>query len=108
MDRTQLVTLDVLARELGMSLDNVRYRFKQLRRSNQLVEGEDFIRDDYVNETNFVYRVDAARFYLKAGFPSLVSRSGNAITIWSSHHPPGIGGSDARGKAEGALGGGSE
>ncbi len=39
---------------------------------------------------------------------ALVSRSGNAITIWSSHHPPGIGGSDARGKAEGALGGGSE
>lgn len=80
MDRTQLVTLDVLARELGMSLDNVRYRFKQLRRSNQLVDGEDFIRDDYVNETNFVYRVDAARFYLKAGFPSLVGERPLAST----------------------------
>lgn len=71
MDRSQLVTLDVLARELGMSLDNVRYRFKQLRRSSQLVDGEDYIRDDYVNATNFVYRVSPARFYLEAGFPSL-------------------------------------
>jgi hypothetical protein len=71
MDRDQLVTLDVLARELGMSLDNVRYRFKQLRRSNQLTDGVDYFRDDYVNETNFVYRVNPARFYMEAGFPSL-------------------------------------
>jgi hypothetical protein len=54
-----------------MSLDTIRYRFKQLRRSSQLVDGVDFIRDDYVNETNFVYRVNPARFYLEAGFPSL-------------------------------------
>jgi len=65
------ITLDELARELTMSLDNVRYRFKQLRRSNQLVDGVDYVRDDYVNETNFVYRVDPSRFYLEAGFPSL-------------------------------------
>lgn len=71
MDRDQFITLDELARELTMSLDNVRYRFKQLRRSNQLVDGVDYVRDDYVNETNFVYRVDPSRFYLEAGFPSL-------------------------------------
>lgn len=71
MDPASLVTLDELARELAMSLDNVRYRFKQLRRSNQLVDGVDYIRDDYMNETNFVYRVNASRFYVEAGFPSL-------------------------------------
>lgn len=80
MDRDNFITLDILARELDMSLDNVRYRFKQLRRSNQLVDGVDYIRDDYVNETNFVYRVNPARFYAEAGFPSLSGRRPLAST----------------------------
>ncbi len=54
----EFVTLHDLSRELNVPARVVRYRFHQLRESGKLLEGEDFRRDDFVDEQHFTWKIN--------------------------------------------------
>jgi hypothetical protein len=61
----EFLTLHQLSRELDKPEKTLRYRFNQLKFENQLVEGVDYIRDDFVDEQHFVYKINPVTFLEK-------------------------------------------
>jgi len=45
----------------------VRYRFHQLRESNKLVESADFLREDFVDDQHFVWKINPVSFMRETG-----------------------------------------
>ena len=56
------VTIHELSRSLNIPDRVVRYRFNQLRQAGSLVEGDDFRRDDYVDELHFTWKINPLSF----------------------------------------------
>jgi|GEM_PF-4415258 len=52
------VTLHDLSRELNIPARVVRYRFHQLRTVGKLTEGDDFIREDFVDDQHFTWKIN--------------------------------------------------
>src|SRR5690349_20360471 len=61
----EFVTLHQLSRELDKPEKTLRYRFHQLILQNELVEGIDFIKADFVDEQHFVYKINPVTFVEK-------------------------------------------
>lgn len=56
------VTLHDLSRELNTPARVIRYRFHQLRIAGKLIEGDDFIREDYIDEQHFTWKINPLSF----------------------------------------------
>lgn len=56
------VTIHELSRSLNIPDRVVRYRFNQLRQSGNLVEGDDFRRDDFVDDLHFTWKINPLSF----------------------------------------------
>lgn len=56
------VTIHELSRSLNIPDRVVRYRFNQLRQAGSLVEGDDFRRDDYVDDLHFTWKINPLAF----------------------------------------------
>lgn len=56
------VTIHDLSRELNIPERMVRYRFHQLRTAGKLIENEDYIRDDYVDDQHFTWKINPLSF----------------------------------------------
>lgn len=64
----EFLTLHQLSRELDKPEKVIRYRFNILKFEGGLIEGEDYIRDEYVDEQHFVYKINPLSFMQKTGF----------------------------------------
>src|SRR5882762_7374624 len=58
----EFVTLPQLARELNKPEKVLRYKFKKLLKKNTLVDGEDFVREGYIDDKHFLYKINPIRF----------------------------------------------
>jgi hypothetical protein len=58
----EFLTLHELSRELNKPERQLRHKFKNLLKKNTLVEGEDFIREGYVDDQHFVFKINPVRF----------------------------------------------
>src|SRR5438874_5739094 len=58
----EFLTLHQLSRELNKPERVLRHRFKNLLKKNTLVEGEDFIREGYIDDQHFVFKINPVRF----------------------------------------------
>jgi hypothetical protein len=58
----EFLTLHQLARELNKPEKVLRYKFKKLLRKNTLVEGEDFVREGYIDDKHFLFKINPVRF----------------------------------------------
>jgi hypothetical protein len=58
----EFLTLHELSRELNKPERQLRHKFKNLLKQNTLVEGEDFIREGYVDDQHFVFKINPVRF----------------------------------------------
>ena len=45
----------------------VRYRFHQLRQAKKIAEGEDFLREDFVDDQHFVWKINPVSFMRETG-----------------------------------------
>ena len=61
----EFLTLHDLSRHLDKPEKNIRYRFNQLKYANKLIEGEDFIKADFVDENHFTYKINPVTFLEK-------------------------------------------
>jgi len=58
----EFLTLHQLSRELNKPEKVLRYKFKKLLKKNTLVEGEDFIREGYIDDKHFLFKINPIRF----------------------------------------------
>lgn len=58
----EFLTLHQLSRELNKPEKVLRYKFKKLLKKNTLVEGEDFIREGYIDDKHFLFKINPVRF----------------------------------------------
>ena len=58
----EFLTLHQLSRELNKPERQLRHKFKNLLKKNTLVEGEDFIREGYIDDQHFVFKINPLRF----------------------------------------------
>ena len=56
------LTLHELSRELNKPERQLRHKFKNLLKTNTLKEGEDFIREGYIDDQHFVFKINPVRF----------------------------------------------
>lgn len=63
----EFVTIHDLSREFNIPARVVRYRFHQLLQTQKLAEGEDYRRDEYVDEQHFVWRINPLSFMRETG-----------------------------------------
>ena len=63
----EFLTLHQLSREFDKPEKVLRYKFHQLRKQNKLNDGEDFIREDFIDERHFVYKINPVTFFRVAG-----------------------------------------
>ena len=62
----QYLTLHELARQFNKPERQVRYRFRELLKAGKLTEGEDFRKEDFVDEFHFAYKINPLRFMEEA------------------------------------------
>src|SRR5438067_13127330 len=58
----EFLTLHQLSRELNKPEKVLRYKFKNLLKKSILVEGEDFIREGYIDDKHFLFKINPLRF----------------------------------------------
>ena len=58
----EFLTLHELSRELNKPERQLRHKFKNLLKTNILKEGEDFIREGYIDDQHFVFKINPVRF----------------------------------------------
>jgi hypothetical protein len=56
------LTLHELSRELNKPERQLRHKFKNLLKKNTLIEGEDFIREGFIDDQHFVFKINPLRF----------------------------------------------
>jgi hypothetical protein len=56
------LTLHELSRELNKPERQLRHKFKNLLKTNTLKDGEDFIREGYIDDQHFVFKINPVRF----------------------------------------------
>jgi hypothetical protein len=96
----EFVTIHQLSREFDLPARVVRYRFHQLRQEGKLKEGDDFRRDDYVDEQHFVWKINPLSFVRETGlnpashhhstipFPETVTRTEPVVNQTVNQTPP--------------------
>jgi hypothetical protein len=60
------LTLHELARQFNKPERQIRYRFRELLKVGKLTEGEDFRKEDFVDEFHFAYKINPLRFMEEA------------------------------------------
>jgi hypothetical protein len=76
------LTLHELSLQFDIPVRVLRYRLRQLLQENKLVEGDDYRRDDFVDETHFVWKINPASFIRLTGakpVPNLVTQVGSKL-----------------------------
>ena len=63
----EFLTLHQLSRELDKPEKVLRYRFNLLKMEGKLLDGEDYIRDEYIDDQHFVYKINPLTFMHKTG-----------------------------------------
>lgn len=58
----EFLTLHELSLRFDIPVRVLRYRLRHLLQAGKLTDGEDFRRDDYVDETHFVWRINPVSF----------------------------------------------
>jgi hypothetical protein len=58
----EFITLHELSRQLNKPERQLRHKFKNLLKQNTLIEGEDFIREGYIDDQHFVFKINPVRF----------------------------------------------
>jgi hypothetical protein len=58
----EFLTLHELSRELNKPERQLRHKFKNLLKKNTLIEGEDFVREGYIDDQHFVFKINPLRF----------------------------------------------
>jgi hypothetical protein len=81
-----MVTLHELSVMLDISVRVLRSRVRQLVQSGKLIEGRDCHRDDYVDETHFVWKISPTAFIRETGFKLVAAPSTPATR--SDNQPP--------------------
>ena len=61
------VTIHDLSRELNIPARVVRYHFHQLRQAGKLIEGDDYRREDYVDEQHFTWLINPLSYMRETG-----------------------------------------
>ena len=62
----QYLTLPELARQFNKPERQIRYRFRELTKEGKLIEGEDFRKEEFVDEFHFAYKSNPLRFMEEA------------------------------------------
>jgi hypothetical protein len=58
----EFLTLHELSRELNKPERQLHHIFKNLLKTNTLKEGEDFVREGYIDDQHFVFKINPRRF----------------------------------------------
>jgi hypothetical protein len=58
----EFLTLHELSRELNKPERQLRHKFKNFLKKNTLIEGQDFIREGYIDDQHFVFKINPVRF----------------------------------------------
>jgi hypothetical protein len=58
----EFITLHELSRQLNKPERQLRHKFKNLLKQSTLIEGEDFIREGYIDDQHFVFKINPVRF----------------------------------------------
>src|SRR3954453_8770773 len=58
----EFLTLHELSRRLNKPERQLRHKFKNLLKKNTLKEGEDFIREGYIDDQHFIFKINPLRF----------------------------------------------
>ncbi|MBI5767641.1 MAG: hypothetical protein HZA93_07585 [Verrucomicrobia bacterium] len=85
------LTLHELSVQLDVSVRVLRHRLRQLLTEGQLVENRDCRRDDYVDPTHFVWRVDPVAFIRVTGLQPVTTRANQpplSVTPSANQTPP--------------------
>jgi hypothetical protein len=72
----EMVTLHELSLLLDVSVRVLRARVRRLVLAGKLTEGLDYIREDFINETHFLWKISPVAFMRESG-QQLVNPSGN-------------------------------
>lgn len=62
------LTLHELSVQFDVSVRVLRYRLRQLLQAGKLIDGQDYRRDDFVDDTHFVWKVNPASLMRVAGY----------------------------------------
>jgi len=62
----EYLTLHQLSRQFNKPERQVRYKFRELMKEGKLAEGDDFRKDDFVDEFHFAYKINPLRFMEEA------------------------------------------
>lgn len=65
------LTLHEFSLQFAIPVRVLRYRLRQLLQAGKLVDGEDYRRDDYVDETHFVWKINSISFARLIGIRSV-------------------------------------
>src|SRR3954469_22366505 len=71
----EFLTLHELSVQLDTSVRVLRHRLRQLLTEGKLVENRDCRREDYVDPTHFVWRVDRVAFIRATGLQPVATRA---------------------------------
>ncbi len=74
----EFLTIHELSVEFDVPARVLRYRFLQLVQEAKLVEGQDYRRDDFVDEQHFVWKINPVSFMRETGY-RLVNKSGSVV-----------------------------
>jgi hypothetical protein len=58
----EFITIPQLAQGFNVSEKVIRHAFKKLLKQNKLTEGEDYVREGYIDELHFVYKIHPGKF----------------------------------------------
>lgn len=74
--------------QLDLSVRVIRLRLRRHVAEGNLIEGRDCRRDDYVDETHFIWRVDPAAFVRATGSQPVIRSATQAVTQfrWTDNH----------------------
>lgn len=78
------LTLHELSVELNISVRVLRHRLRQLLLAGKLIEDQDCRRDDFVDDTHFVWRVDSVAFTRATGLRP-IHDLGNRAPLVDTH-----------------------
>ena len=70
--------------QLDLSVRVIRLRLRRLLAEGKLIEGRDCLRDGYVDETHFIWRVDPAAFVRATGSQPVIRSATHSVTQFRS------------------------
>ena len=74
------LTLHELSMQFDVPVRVLRYRLRQLLQAGKLIDSQDYRRDDYVDDTHFVWRLNPVSFMRATG--DVIMRPERTFGIW--------------------------